>query len=681
MRRVASLVAALLLTTGVAAAMDHGPVPAAPANINGILARVVPDTVRFDQEIANGNAIWMTLTNYGFYGNNFYKRDASLEYPAGRGYEHIVRGGLWIGAVATSETGEFIGVTTGTVDGSQGPNSTEASEFTPGGLDILKRSTLPTSAYYDPLRAVSELDFVSVYNDFSPCQIANSEVHRPMGLEVRHESYQWNFAEFQNILFLHIKVTNRGPLLKNVWIGFTTEFCSGCKKCYTNWPPSSSDPTGPGGWFYHKWIAFDDSLHLLREHYCLGFAQPPADPVSGCNANLAPYWIGLKYLGSRGLAEDTTTRCLSFSAWSWTPGSPFRDEDFERYALMSTCVIQPVTGDSLTPGTGDPVEVFAVGPFPLVYRDSSVTVDFAFVGGSGGVGGADPRDIQLNSKLAQFAYDHDYTLPIPPPSPRFAVVARDNALDFYWDDESENAFDVTSPEPRDFEGYRLYVGEDQDTLARVAQFDAAGDTAGFNTGFGAVELPEPVVVDGVTARYKYTVTGLRNGFKYFCAVTAFDLGNSTITPLESGLSQNRRIAVPGPQPGERTDRGPTVFPNPYRVEARWDQGTSVRDHYLWFANLPEKCTLRVFTLAGDLLVEKEFDGTTYRGEDARGVYDPTNSLGKPTLSGTMYGWNLLTRDGQTVASGLYLYSVEDHTQGGKFHVGKFLVIKSDRESR
>ena len=30
---------------------------------------------------------------------------------------------------------------------------------------------------------------------------------------------------------------------------------------------------------------------------------------------------------------------------------------------------------------------------------------------------------------------------------------------------------------------------------------------------------------------------------------------------------------------------------------------------------------------------------------------------------------------------LYLYSVEDHTQGGKFHVGKFLVVKSDRESR
>jgi len=164
-------------------------------------------------------------------------------------------------------------------------------------------------------------------------------------------------------------------------------------------------------------------------------------------------------------------------------------------------------------------------------------------------------------------------------------------------------------------------------------------------------------------------------------VTAFDLGNSTITPLESGLSQNRRVAVPGPQSGERPDREPVVFPNPYRVEARWDQGTNVRNHYLWFANLPEKCTLRIYTLAGDLLVEKEFDGATYRGEGARGVNDPSSPLGAPVLSGSMFGWDLITRNGQAVASGLYLYSVEDHTQDGKFHVGKFLVIKSDRESR
>jgi len=674
LRRAVGLAVAMVLWTGVAAAVDHEPV----ANPSSVVGRVIPDSVRFDQEIAGGNLIAMTMTNYGFYGNNFFSRAASFEYPANRGYEHMVRGGLWVGGLATDDNGEFIGVTCGTVDASQGPNSTAASEWTPGDQDILKRSTLPTSQYYDPLRAVSELDFVSDFNDFSPCQVANSEPHRPMQLEVHHESYQWNFAEFQNILFLHVKVTNRGPLLKNVWIGFMTELCSGCKKCYSNWPPSATDPSGMGSWFDNKYVVFDDSLGLMREHYCQGLALPPADPESGCAFEVAPYWAGLRYLGTRGLAEDTTTRKLSFSIWRWAPGSTLRDEDSERYGLMSTGLIQPVVGDSVLPGpasAGGPVELVSVGPFPLVYRDSSVTADFAFVGGG------EVRDIQSNSKFAQFAYDHDYILPVPPPAPRFAVVARDTALDFYWDNESENAYDVTSPNPRDFEGYRVYIGEDADTLERVAQFDAAGDTASFNTGFSAITLPSPVLVDGVSARYKFTIHGLRNGFKYYCAVAAFDLGSSVIPPLESGLSQNRIVAVPGPRPDERAGAKPTVFPNPNRVEARWDQGRNVRDHYLWFANLPERCTLRIYTLSGALLLEKEFDGRTYHGEGARGIYDPAASLGEPTLSGTMFGWDLITRLGQPVASGLYLYSVEDHTRDDRYTVGRFLVVKADLEGQ
>jgi hypothetical protein len=687
LRRAASLALALALWTGAAVAGERAPASPPVSRVQ----RVIPDTVRFDQEIQNGNAIAMTMTNYGFYGNNFFRRDASFEYPANRGYEHMVRGGLWVGAEATDDRGEFPGVTCGTVDASAGPNSTEASEFTPSGLNILKRSTLPTSAYYDPLRAVSELDFVSDFNDFSPVEVANSEKHRPMHIEVHHESYQWNFAEFQNILFLHITVTNRGRLLDSVWVGFMTELASGCKKCYSTWPPSTSDPSGLGMWWDNKYVVFDDSLALMRETYCQGFAQPPADPESGCRFDICPYWVGLRYLGTRGLAEDTTTRKLTFSIWHWAPGNTARDEDRERYPLMSTGLIQPIVGDSILPGpasTNGPVEVFAVGPFPMVYRDSSITVDFAYVGGSGS-GSVGVRDIQKNSKFAQFAYDNHYILPVPPPAPRFAVVSRDTALDFYWDRASEDAYDATSPNPRDFEGYRVYLGEDPDSLRRMAQFDVAGDTASFNTGFDAVKIRKPngepdsvrFLPDPTWYPYKFTVHGVRDGFKYYCAVAAFDLGNSVVSPLESGLSQNRRLAVPGPQPNELNDSEPTVFPNPYRVEARWDRGQLVRDHYLWFANLPERCTLRIFTLAGDLLFEKEFEGSTYRGEGARGVYDPSTSLGKPTLSGTMYAWNLITRHGQAIASGLYLYSVEDHTRGDKYHVGKFLVIKADREGQ
>jgi hypothetical protein len=223
------------------------------------------------------------------------------------------------------------------------------------------------------------------------------------------------------------------------------------------------------------------------------------------------------------------------------------------------------------------------------------------------------------------------------------------------------------------------VGEDRNSLNLVAQFDLAEsphDTTGFNTGFGAIRLAQPVVIDGITYKYKYTLDHLRDGFKYFAAVTSYDLGTSEIESLESGISQNEALAIPAPKPGE--GGGVTVFPNPYRVEASWDQLKNARDHYLWFANLPQQCTIRIYTLSGDLVYEYEFDGRTYNGANARGIYNPSSDL-KANLSGATFGWDMITKQGQAAATGLYMWSVQPKN-GGKREVGKFLLVKSDRES-
>lgn len=668
----AALIAAALALPAAASADDGD----RPRWTPSAAQRVIPPHAKFDQDTANGNLVAMTVTNYGFYGNNFFNRAPSLEYPAGRTrqFEHMVRGGLWVGARAQDANGAFTGVVTGTVDAAQGPTSPEASEFTPSTRSSIKRSTQPVSPFFDRT-AISELDVVSDYDDLTPTVAAsNAEPHRPMRIQVRQETFQWNFAEFQHILFLRVTVKNIGPVLRDVWVAVYTEFASGQKSAYTNWPPSSGDPTGHGGWYNNKFLAWDGPQKLLREHYCDQMAT--YGDLGGCSWDRAPYWIGITQLGSRGLADDTTTRRLTLSAWNWSPGNTERDSDVERYALLSTGVIQDVAVDSLLPGR-DPVSILGAGPFPILFSDSTITLDFAIVGG------AEVEDIRLHSSFAQFAYDNDYVLPVPPPAPRVKVVPRGHAARVYWSDDAESAFDVTSPEPADFEGYRLYLGESTEEMARIAQFDetaAPGDTAGFNTGFGAVRLATPEIVDGDTMHYAYDVTGLRDGFRYFLGVTAYDLGNSQITPLESGMSSlNRVAAIPGPAPGERGG-DPVVFPNPYRVEARWDQGRNIRDHYIWFTNLPERCTVRIYTLSGDLVYEKEFDGRSYAGEGTRGIFDPSRGLGAPSLSGTTMAWNLITRDGQAIATGLYLYSVENRATG-RTTVGKFLVVKSDREGR
>jgi hypothetical protein len=630
------------------------------------------DSIRFAVKVADANLMGVTLTNYGFIGNNFVSRSPSMEYPLGTGYEHLVRGGLWVGAQALDDEGTFTGVVTGAVDGSQGTASQSATEFTPAGLEIKVRSSLQNSRFFDP-RSISEQDYLCEYSD-RPAKRAqgSDEDHRPISVLVRQENYSWSFSEYQHILFFHWVIKNQGPPLQDAWVGFYAEFASGPKNAYSVWPPSSTG-SALGSWYRKKWVEYEDSLRLVREHYCL------SAPIPGsCDLLQVPYWVGVKLLGvSPGDVANPADKQITLGVWNYLPGGDARDEDVERYALLSAGTQGPWSTDSLLPPEGDPVTLLAVGPFTIINPGDSIAVDFALVGG------AEIADIQNVARFAQRAFDRDYVVPIPPPSPRLHVEARNGALDLYWDDSPESATDPTSPLPQDFEGYRVYVGEDRLDLRRAAQFDKAtppNDTTGFNTGFDAVRLATPAVFDGVPYPYKHTIPALRNGFKYFVAVTSFDLGSSEIESLESGIAQNKTLAIPAPAPGERAGRKVTVFPNPYRVEARWDQGTKVRDHYLWFANLPERCRLKIFTLSGDLVFETEFDGSTYRGQGARGIYDPSRELDvdAPTLSGATFGWDMISREGQAVASGLYLFAVEDAATGER-EVGKFLIVKSDRE--
>lgn len=116
----------------------------------------------------------------------------------------------------------------------------------------------------------------------------------------------------------------------------------------------------------------------MREHYCRNLPIP-----IGCNLALVPYWAGVELLGVRpGGFSIPGDKRVTVAASTWNPASPFRDQDVERYAIMSAGTIQPLNGDSLQPGTGDPIELIAVGPFARIATGDSISVDFALVGGS-----------------------------------------------------------------------------------------------------------------------------------------------------------------------------------------------------------------------------------------------------------------------------------------------------------
>jgi hypothetical protein len=653
--------------TWAAAAVAVLPVTFATA----MSAPAAPDSIRYVSVTTDANLLGLAITNYGFFGNNFNSRSPSFEYPLGSGTEHMSRAGLWVGAVALDGQGSFTGVSAAIVDNVQGSSGAAETEFTPAGNAIRQRSRISNNRFFSPL-AVSDQDFDSEYSDVPERAPAGNqrERHRPLDILVRQQTLGFSLRAAQDFVVVRFTIINRGAPLRDAFVGLYAQLVSGDKNAYSSWPPSST--SGPGSWYYKTYAEFDSTRRLYKERYCQQLPYP-----GSCNFAFAPPWAAVKLLRTSPGAVDQ--KRMSFNWWTFSPGDTSRDEDVERYVILSNG--RTMDPRDCIPGGQNcsPIMVLSIGPWAQIDPGDSVTVDFAFVGGS------DEPALLANADFAQFAADIDYRLPAPPPSPRVHVETARNRVDIYWDDSPESEVDPTSLAPggQDFEGYRVYFGSDRQAPIRVAQLDrsdAPNDTTGFNTGFDTVRLSPPRVIDGIPYAYRFSVPDVLNGFNYYGAVTSYDLGDVQVESLESGISQNKFLAVPNARTGE-AGGDVVVYPNPYRVEARWDRGRQVRDHYLWFANLPSRCVLRIYTLSGDRIFETRFDGSSYSGQGTRGLYDPRSDLdtAAPALSGASFAWNMISANGQAIASGLYLYAVEN-LDGGAVSRGKFLIVKSDREN-
>ncbi|MBN1503788.1 MAG: hypothetical protein JW952_01865 [Candidatus Eisenbacteria bacterium] len=641
--RVASVtILSMVILPAAAAAygdVSHdSPFPVVP----GVHGTAQADSILYDLRVHDVSGIGMTITNYGFLGTNFVNRTASLEYPLGSGVDHLIRAGLWIGAV--NAQGDTL-VTTGTVDGYWNTASAAGVEFAPATLGIEEVSSLINNKYYHP-GAYSEQDFIALYSDSFAVGTKPDE-HVTQGLLLKQRSMVWSYDLADAFVLFSFTLKNIGlSTLLAVHLGMYAELASGDKDSYETWPPS--------GWFSKKDVGYYDSLRMVTEHHYT-FAS-----------GAAPSWAGIKLLGIKrnDVPVDLADTLVSFNWWSWDPGATDKDEDNERYLLMSNGE-KDLTEGSEAPQF-DAVELLSAGPVDVLGADDSLTFAFAFVGGD------DEEDLILNASWAQKAYDFNFVLPTPPPSPVLKVIPGREKLTLRWDDSPETARDPVTDE-QDFEGYRVYLSTDNETFDMIRQADKV-DTTGFNTGFSLLE--DPVEIDGVSYKYKLVMENLKDGFKYWATVTSYDTGTPEVPSLESGKPQNRVLVVPGPEPAEASAGKAGVFPNPYRVRALWD-GEYLRDRYLWFTNLPKKAMLRIYTLSGDLVDEIDFDGDTYHAEDARGVYDTAEDpegRNAPLLSGTMYAWDVISKRDQAVATGLYIFVVEDKTTG-ETQVGKFLIVK------
>jgi hypothetical protein len=141
--------------------------------------------------------------------------------------------------------------------------------------------------------------------------------------------------------------------------------------------------------------------------------------------------------------------------------------------------------------------------------------------------------------------------------------------------------------------------------------------------------------------------------------------------------------VPEAQVDAHGKNGVWVVPNPYRGNAQiqdrpssWDlipNATDPTGTHLDFMGLPSgKWTIRIYTVSGDLV--QELHSTDSVNESIRqpvnvqGTSYPGYNRQQDNPNDGQARWNLISRNGQDVVSGIYLFTVDssEGTQRGKF---------------
>ncbi len=300
----------------------------------------------------------------------------------------------------------------------------------------------------------------------------------------------------------------------------------------------------------------------------------------------------------------------------------------------------------------------------------------------------------------------DFKGPPPPPSPVDTIISQTNTITLNWYGENSETFADPFSNNIDFEGYRVYMSRSGriDDYTLLGDYDLIDyDSTYYDAGafppqwvlwknpprrledFSEAIRNDPVFFDTTHAwvkhgwnntldkvrvtpgerKYSMTINGLSESDGIYYAVTAYDYGNpaTKLSPLESSPAMNAKKVYAIARTGSESRI--TVYPNPYKItdidkylaqgfEDPDRSGNTNFDRRIMFGGLPPQCTIRIFTIDGDLVRQIEHsDATT---SDGPGVNH----------------WDLISRNTQAVVSGIYLYTVDG---GGVSKIGKIAIIK------
>lgn len=229
---------------------------------------------------------------------------------------------------------------------------------------------------------------------------------------------------------------------------------------------------------------------------------------------------------------------------------------------------------------------------------------------------------------ALWAWSRGLDIPDPLPSPDLTVTSGPNVIYLEWEDMS-GVGDPDTGVP-DLDHYRIYRKRGNFLVDEYSELNPNGTHLLWEL---IAEVPA-----NVTSYIDSTVV---RGQPYHYAVTAVDDGTQNFLfpgqKLESSKYANRsEIPAYAFAPGADNTKNIRVVPNPFIVAAQdFNFPGQYRDDLL-FVNLPPYCTIRIYTVTGDLI--KTIEHVTGSADER---------------------WDQVTAYNQKIASGVYILQVDN----------------------